>query len=1139
MNKKFSTLMASALLATSVGAFAQTYSPTALSYASGDTEILAGKYYSLNVDGSGTEVVAINANADGSLAAKVVTTSTLNTLAKVDSALWTVTSKVTNNGGVTRFVLTNKATGVTLSFDPKKAAKGAGASLVAGSTELGGVLTEWKWYDDRYNSSADELATWARLSMSFSNANEDSTLFIKRDASNILYAAKESQRKSVIGNDVTLQIRKPGNWVMSPEDLNTKGSDVKYMQLSFAEDIESNPFADKYQAQIMDFTGTADYHVKVNRASNPNAGYSTFTGAVDYLFLNKVGDDGKLTYNYLRLDTAYYEGSGDDFKKYNTLKTAPAILQKDANGNNVQSANEYNVIDSIAYNIPDDAFRFKFTKNLMTDSIRVESLSQFVELSVGQTPKNHKGTAVTYWTMLTQDAAVDPLTGTGFATNAKTGVHNNTEKYTILSHITLEDENKNVVTFFNDDATRPVENWVNLWASAGADADFTSIADGVYTIKDAETGEYLGVHIYSADSIATFTGNEAIANMNFNHIPAFQWVVLKTDRASEDRLAVSPLRITNREFDNNAYVNIQLTKGSKDGQYKLAAINREVIFTPVEKEYISDKYLGYKNLSDNDLKVNRYTFNYWHSFDQNHYLSMAAEDTLLNALETTPDRFKITGNKEAEYGYVLTNDAKTYIPDLVRLVRRSYTVELQGVGTVYSNKENQFMVTKQASATDDALAVFFFKENNEFEKGEETLCYYALIDTTGIDTKAGVVDNDEKALLWQQVIGESRTSVFAVEKDDAPLYRRFNSALLEGNAGDGPDTLRFVEKYRGEYLQMEANSNFVKEGIDFLGINDANDAEGGLAFIVDTAFVERWNGNIKPQYLISIDRKDQAFEAGEMCPVCQEIVAAGGERPANCPHDKAGKLPFHMGKYLVNFADSATNAVNPADYKWAGYTRAGFVKAAHMGDSLFILKDQFADWTLADFDTAVIKKAVADKEYAKENIVNLQKDTHKKVTWSMRFVNPEDAAQEVEDARSFLFESLADAGQPDIAPAQGQWLKMQNGCLVMSGSFGDPSTSNEVTGGDDALIFNVEQYAGDDDLATDNEEITASEVTVIAGNGQITINGAAGKQVVVSNILGQVVANTVLTSDNATIAAPQGVVVVAVEGEEAVKAIVK
>ena len=93
-------------------------------------------------------------------------------------------------------------------------------------------------------------------------------------------------------------------------------------------------------------------------------------------------------------------------------------------------------------------------------------------------------------------------------------------------------------------------------------------------------------------------------------------------------------------------------------------------------------------------------------------------------------------------------------------------------------------------------------------------------------------------------------------------------------------------------------------------------------------------------------------------------------------------------------------------------------------------------------------------------------------------------------------------------------------------------------GEDNALIFNLEKGA-EDNMATDNEEIATSEVTVIAGEGQLTIANAAGKKVVVSNILGQVVANTVLSSDNATIAAPQGVVVVAVEGEEAVKAIVK
>ena len=74
---------------------------------------------------------------------------------------------------------------------------------------------------------------------------------------------------------------------------------------------------------------------------------------------------------------------------------------------------------------------------------------------------------------------------------------------------------------------------------------------------------------------------------------------------------------------------------------------------------------------------------------------------------------------------------------------------------------------------------------------------------------------------------------------------------------------------------------------------------------------------------------------------------------------------------------------------------------------------------------------------------------------------------------------------------------------------------------------------------TANEGVEVSEVKVIATEGGVQIVGATGKKVVVSNILGQVVANTVVSSDNATIAAPQGIVVVAVEGEEAVKAIVK
>ena len=93
--------------------------------------------------------------------------------------------------------------------------------------------------------------------------------------------------------------------------------------------------------------------------------------------------------------------------------------------------------------------------------------------------------------------------------------------------------------------------------------------------------------------------------------------------------------------------------------------------------------------------------------------------------------------------------------------------------------------------------------------------------------------------------------------------------------------------------------------------------------------------------------------------------------------------------------------------------------------------------------------------------------------------------------------------------------------------------------GDGALVFNVQRMTEDDEFVTSNDEIATEGVSVIAGNGTVTVQGAAGKSVVITNILGKVIAETVLTSDNATISVPAGIVAVAVDGEEAVKAIVK
>ena len=87
----------------------------------------------------------------------------------------------------------------------------------------------------------------------------------------------------------------------------------------------------------------------------------------------------------------------------------------------------------------------------------------------------------------------------------------------------------------------------------------------------------------------------------------------------------------------------------------------------------------------------------------------------------------------------------------------------------------------------------------------------------------------------------------------------------------------------------------------------------------------------------------------------------------------------------------------------------------------------------------------------------------------------------------------------------------------------------------EAMLFAVKGA----EAPTANEGVSATEVKVIAVDGAINIKNAAGKNVVVSTILGQIVANEVLTSDNATISVPAGIAIVSVDGEEAVKVSVK
>ena len=433
------------------------------------------------------------------------------------------------------------------------------------------------------------------------------------------------------------------------------------------------------------------------------------------------------------------------------------------------------------------------------------------------------------------------------------------------------------------------------------------------------------------------------------------------------------------------------------------------------------------------------------------------------------------------------------------------------------------------------------------------------VDDNTLDLTRGSLD--DKFYSNQEI----RTSAFAVAMDDSPLYRRFNNAALGENVNDGPDSLTFVESVRNEYLMDEWNPNLTTETVDYAGIWNKDKAEGKLAFRIDTAWLNRGLGNIKPQYLISVARDDQEGVETVPCTEAGPHVDANGNittDPSKCVHAQHGRAGFAYGKYLVNFSDSAQAfidreaKVNPYMFTTnssanSSYTRVGFVKAIHAGDSLFVLTNGFENVEPAKLDTATI---IANYKKAKlENfIVDLVGDKHKNVTWSFRYINPDKAGAVTEEGaeNAFLFESNV-YGEKDqnyrtvngdadraIAPTYAAaWLKMHNGCLVLTDI--NSQFSSAKTNGDGALIFNVAQK-DEEDMVTSNDNINDVEgVSVVAGNGTVTIQGAAGKSVVISNILGKVVAETVLTSDNATIAVPAGIVAVAVDGEEAVKVVVK
>ena len=413
------------------------------------------------------------------------------------------------------------------------------------------------------------------------------------------------------------------------------------------------------------------------------------------------------------------------------------------------------------------------------------------------------------------------------------------------------------------------------------------------------------------------------------------------------------------------------------------------------------------------------------------------------------------------------------------------------VGAVTDNNQHEdFRRFKNADDDADFISTFVLKEkpNNTYNLiSQYAVEYDYCIVTSGVHTEMNPnaeYDNDMNASLYAAVDGRYMT-----EK----MYGAFQTATLSNmayiyNYNDN-DRFGVVDIATPEYMTITDAQDTIKvslqnfqnfylyeqgiNGTNFLGMNHVADVDDMKAAIyVDTAFVR--NDTYRPQYLLAMNGR--------------HVEPIYDSHPDHTiPHLLHADTTY--GRFLVNMVDSAkawkgSDKTNPYIWDKSNYYRLAFIDGIHTGDKLIL-------------NTAKAKTTI-----------DLSNNNDKVCTFAFRYVD--------EDREGVKIETLYGV-EANGTPIRG-WLKYQNNVPVVTNDY------------DDAHVFLVDNTTTE--APTANEEISANAaVSVVATDGAVIVKGAEGKNVIVSTILGKVVANEVVNSDNETIAAPAGIVVVSVDGE--------
>ena len=619
--------------------------------------------------------------------------------------------------------------------------------------------------------------------------------------------------------------------------------------------------------------------------------------------------------------------------------------------------------------------------------------------------------------------------------------------------------------------------------------------DGLTNVSNAEKNNE-GIHVDSHKNIDRANIGNLVYSSEKLTIPSAQWYIkgngdhyTMINRESGRQWGTEYWWKTNEE---GVYVN-QATYTDAAGM--LQTYRDTIRLTPVPAAELTDKHLGYLNLTQEEALADTTTYTVGMASLGEVRFSLSEVDGVLTMVQDAQGSYKLERALITDTDpYVSGNAAKKTTDELI------YGFAPTVNGKIDSSKmleRAKYYIYKDEVSANSGIEPTSIKTRNyiTLSEGEYRLTPVKVQfddNLYSMNTEIDEVANTDgvkvrRAFYVKQMTADPNKFVLV---DPAVVTTTQNGTSTKTAYG----ARVFVNQLTGELqpgsLISDGYANsFANSILDFDKVGKQNYADI-RAIGADRDTVEFFVANA-PTYKLGENSQIKGAKVGlldlraENADINTAIfVDTANVNNAACPrfllgvrdYDKyeTSNLDHHnrhlwtKAAYLVNLKDSVD--VNPAyyyrniDQNATTYYRLGFLDGTHKGTTLTL--DNGTKFELSD-------------EALGENGLNI-------ATFAFRYC---DTSRE-----NFYIETMYDDN------TRG-WICIHNGVAAVTKNI------------QEAEVFSMAQ---NDNIATSNEAISAEEgaVSVVATDGAVIVKGAEGKNVVIATILGKVVANETINSDN-------------------------